>query len=78
MGAPVEIASASCSLLFSLTTGIINKLLKIVIIAKSKLNSIETLISQLLIDSEIEKEKYKKMKENIRIMKMEKINAKKD
>ena len=78
MGAPVEIASASFSLLFSLTTGIINKLLKIVIIAKSKLNSIETLISQLLKDSEIEKEKYKKMKENIRIMKMEKINAKKD
>ena len=78
MGAPVEIASASFSLLFSLTTAIINKLLKIVIIAKSKLNSIETLISQLLIDSEIEKEKYKKMKENIRIMKMEKINAKKD
>ena len=78
MGAPVEIASASFSLLFSLTTGIINKLLKIVIIAKSKLNSTETLISQLLIDSEIEKEKYKKMKENIRIMKMEKINAKKD
>ena len=48
-------------------------------IAKSKLNSIETLISQALIDLEIsheefktivnEKEKYEKMKEDIRMMK---------
>ena len=45
-------------------------------LAKSKLNSIETLISQALIDMEIsheefvtilkEKDKYKKMKENLR------------
>ena len=44
--------------------------------AKSKLNSIETLVSQALIDMEIsheefitickEKEKYEKMKENVR------------
>ena len=48
-------------------------------LAKRKLNSIETLISQSLIDLGIsheefkaivnEKEKYKRMKENIRIMK---------
>ena len=48
-------------------------------IAKSKLNSIETLISQALIDIEIsheefktivnEKEKYEKMKEDIRMIK---------
>ena len=48
-------------------------------LAKSKLNSIETLISQELIDLEIsheelktivkEKEKYEKMKENIRMIK---------
>ena len=48
-------------------------------LAKSKLNSIETLKSQALIDLEIsheefktivnEKEKYEKMKEDIRIMK---------
>ena len=48
-------------------------------LAKSKLNSIETLIFHALIDLEIsyeefktninEKEKYKRMKENIRIMK---------
>ena len=49
---------------------------KIVMLAKSKFNSIETLISQALIDLEVsheefiaivkEKEKYKKMKENLR------------
>ena len=47
-------------------------------LGKSKLNSIETLISQTLIDLEIsheefktvvnEKEKYRRMKESIRIM----------
>ena len=45
-------------------------------LAKSKLNSIETLVSQTLIDTEIshgefitilkEKDKYEKMKENLR------------
>ena len=49
---------------------------KILMLAKSKLNSIETLISQALIDMEIsheefiaifkEKDKYEKMKENVR------------
>ena len=49
---------------------------KILMLAKSKLNSIETLLSQALIDTEIshkefvtilkEKEKYGKMKENVR------------
>ena len=83
-GAPVGIASASFTLIFSLTTGIIKKLLsitrnkkkkhdKIIMFAKSKLNSIETLISQALVDMEIsheefvaifkEKDKYEKMKE---------------
>ena len=48
-------------------------------LAKSKLNSIETLISQALIDLEIsheeftamvnEKEKYEKMKESIKMVK---------
>ena len=56
VGAPVGIASASFTLIFSLTTGIVKKLLnltrnkkrhdKILMLAKSKLNSIETLISQ--------------------------------
>ena len=76
--------------MFSLTTGILKKLLKIrkkkkkkhnkiLILAKWKLSSIETLISQALIDSVIsneqyqaiinEKEKHEKMKENIRMIK---------
>ena len=86
-GAPVGIASASFTLIFSLSTGITKKLLnitrkkkkkhdKILMLAKSKLNSIETLISQALIDMDIsheefvtilkEKDKYEKMKENLR------------
>ena len=108
IGAPVGIASASFTLIFSLTTGIIKKLLsitrnkkkkhdKILMLAKSKLNSIETLISQALIDMEIsheefiaifkEKDKYEKMKENVRnvsekpketneIMKLNSVNSK--
>ena len=87
VGAPVEMASASFTLIFSLTTGIVKKLLhitrkkkkkhdKILMLAKSKLNSIETLISQALIDMEIsheefiailkERDKYEKMEDNLR------------
>ena len=87
IGAPVGIASASLTLIFSLTTGMVKKLLnitrnkkkkydKILMLAKSKLSTIETLISQALIDLDIrheefitilkEKDKYKKMKENLR------------
>ena len=69
VGAPVGIASASFTLIFSLTTGIVKKLLnitrnkkkkhdKILMLAKSKLNSIETLISQVLIDMEISHEEF--------------------
>ena len=85
--APVGIASASFALIFSLTTGIVKRLLsiarnkkkkhdKILMLAKSKLNSIENLVSQALIDIEISheefvailkvKDKYEKMKENLR------------
>ena len=60
LGEPVGIASASFTLMFSLTTGIIKNLLsitknkkkkhdKILMLAKSKLDSIETLVSQALI-----------------------------
>ena len=87
VGAPVGIASASFTLIFSLTTGIVKKLLsttrnkkkkheKMFMLAKSKLNIIETLISQALIGMEIsheefvtilkEKVKYENMKENLR------------
>ena len=84
VGASVGIAGARFTLIFSLRTGIIKKLLsitrnnmkkhdKILMLAKSKLNSIKTLVSQALIDMEIshgefvatfkEKDKYEKMKE---------------
>ena len=66
---PVGIASVSFTLIFSLTTGITKKLLnitrkkkkkhdKIPMLAKSKLNSVETLISQELIDMEISHEEF--------------------
>ena len=84
---PVRIASASFTLVFSLIAGIIKKLLSItrnkkkkhdktLMLAKSKLNSIETLLSQAFLDMEIsheefiaifkEKDKYEKMKENVK------------
>ena len=86
-GIHAGIISSSFTLVFSLTTGIIKKLLKetrkkkkkhseIIMLAKSKLNSIESLMSQTLIDLDIsheefktlvnEKEKYDQMKESIR------------
>ena len=69
VGTPIEIVSASLTLIFSLTTGIVKKLLNITINkkknydkiftwAKSKLNSIETLISQVLTDMDISHEKF--------------------
>ena len=69
IGAPVGIATASLTLIFSLTAGIIKKLLniarnkkkknaKILMLAKSKLTSIETLISQALIDLDISHEEF--------------------
>ena len=87
IGIPGGVISASLNLVFSLTTGIIKKLLKerkkkkkkhskIVMLAKSKLNSINTLTSQALINLKIsheefktivdEREKYDQMKESVR------------
>ena len=62
IGIPAGIISSSFALVFSLTTGIIKILLKetrkkkqkhskIIMLARSKLNSIENLMSQGLIDS---------------------------
>ena len=55
------IASASFTLIFSLTTTRNKKKKhnKIVMFAKSKLNSVETLMSQALIDFEITHEEFK-------------------
>ena len=69
MGASAGIASASFTLVFSLATGIVKKLLditrkkkkkhdKIVMLAKSKFNSIDTSISQALIDMGISHEEF--------------------
>ena len=98
VGVSASFVSASFSLVFSLTTGIIKKLLqiarnkmkkhkKIVVLARSKLNSIETLASKVLIDYEIsneeyepiinEEKNYRKMKEDFRMMKSEKIDVEK-
>ena len=84
IGAPVGIASSSFTLIFSLATGIVKKLLnitrnkkkkhdKILMLAKSKLNNIET---KALNDMDIsheefitilnEKDKYERMKYNLR------------
>ena len=67
-GALVGIASASFTLIFSLTTAIIKKLLritrnkkkhsKILMLAKSKLNNIETPVSQAVIDMGISHEEF--------------------
>ena len=86
IGKSIGIVSASFTLIFSLTTGIIKKLLNmtinkknkydhLIILAESKFNSIETLISQALGDLDIspeefiiilkEKDKYERMKYNL-------------
>ena len=90
IGTPVGIASTSLSLTFSLSTGLVKKLLKatrnkkkkhnnIVILARSKLNSIESKISGALTNNEIshgdfmtiinKERNYRELKESIRMMK---------
>ena len=87
--APVGIMSSSCSLAFSITTGFVKKFLKtirnkkkkhnkIVMLARGKLNNIESKISEALINKEIshevfmtilnEEKKYRQLKESIRMM----------
>ena len=89
IGAPVGIMSASFSLVFSITTDFVKKFLKtirnkkkkhnkIVMLARSKLNSIESKISKALINNEIchedfitilnEEKKYRELKESIKMM----------
>ena len=98
IGAPVGIVSASFTLAFSISTGIIKKLLKttrnkkkkhnkIVMLARSKLNSIESKISEALINNEIshedfmmiinEEKKYRELKESIRMMNSQRSNVEK-
>ena len=90
--------SASCSLAFSITTGFVKKLLKtrrnkkkkhdrIVMLARSKLNSIESKISEALINNKIshedsmtilnEEKKYQELKESIRMMNSQRSDVEK-
>ena len=89
-GTPVGIASASLSLTFSSSTELVKKILKttrnkkkkhnkIVMLARSKLNSIESKISEALTNNRIshedfmttinEERNYRKLKESIRMIK---------
>ena len=98
IGAPVGIMSADCSLAFSITTGFLKKFLKtirnkkkkhnkIVLLPRSKLNSIESKISKALVDNEIshedfetiinEEKKYRELKESIRMMNSHRSDAEK-
>ena len=91
IGAPVGIVNASFSLAFSISTGIVIQLLKttknkkkkhnkIVMLARSKLNNIESKISEALINNEIshedfmmiinEEKKYRELKESVKMMNM--------
>ena len=71
VGIPVGIAEASLTLIFAVTTGVVKTLLnitrkkkkkhnKIIALARSKLNIIENLISEALIDVEITHEEFSK------------------
>ena len=70
IGIPAGVISASLTLVFSLTAGIIKKLLKetrkkkkkhskIIMLPKSKLKNIESLMSQALTDLDISHEEFK-------------------
>ena len=90
IGATIRITSASLSLAFSLCTGLVKKLLKatrnkkkkhnkVAMLARSKLNSIESKISEALINNHISQEDfitiineerdYRELKESINMMK---------
>ena len=71
VGIPAGIAGASLNLIFTITTGVVKTFLnitrekkkkhnKIIALARSKLNIIENLISQALIDFEITHEEFSK------------------
>ena len=98
IGAPVGMMSENCNLAFPITTRFVKKVLKrtrnkkkkhnkIVMLAKSKLNSIESKISEALINNEIshedfmtiinEEKKYRELKESIRMMNSHRSDAEK-
>ena len=90
IGAPAGMIRARCGLTFSVTSGFVKKFLKttrnkkkkhnkIFMLARSKLNSMESKISEALINNEIsqedfmtianEEKKYRELKESIRMTK---------
>ena len=98
IGTPTGIMGASCSPAFSITAGFVKKFLKTirnkkkrhnktVMLARSKLNSIENKISEALINNEIshedfmtiinEEKKYRELKESIRMMNSHRSDAEK-
>ena len=91
IGAPVGIISASFSLAFSISTGIIKKLLKTTRNKKKKHNKIVMLarskLSESLINNEIshedfmtiinEEKKYRELKESIRMMNSQRSDSEK-
>ena len=86
-GALVGIITASFSLAFSISTGIIKKLLKtrnkkrkdnkVVMLGRSKLNSIESKISEALINNEISHKDFRELKESIRMMNTQRSDSEK-
>ena len=98
IGAPAGIIGASCGFTLSITSGFVKKFLKatrnrkkkhnkIVLLARSKLNSIESKTSKALTDNEIshedfetiinEEKIYRELKESIRIMNSQTSDAEK-
>ena len=98
IGIPAGIIGASCSFTFWITSGFVKRFLKtirnkkkkhnkIVMLARSKLNSIENKISKALMDNEIshedfetiinEEKKYWELKESIRMLNIQKSDAEK-
>ena len=96
---PIGMASANFSLAFSIATGIVKKLLKktrnkkkkynkIVMLTRGKLNSIESKISEALINNGIshedfmtiinEEKKYRELKESIRMMNSQRSDTEKN
>ena len=72
VGIPFGIAGASLTVIFTVTSGVVKKILnitrkkkkkhnKIITLAKNKLNIIETLISQSLIDFDVSHEEFSKI-----------------
>ena len=72
VGIPVGIAGTSLTVIFTITTGVVKKILnitrkkkkkhnKVITLAKIKYNIIETLISQALIDFDISHEEFSKI-----------------